>query len=88
MTNFRGRFINKFFLSDMRVQHGDDVRKFSVNLVVVKPYNEISNSSLYEFMEKDKDGSSIHNVFREVIYILVILKLKKNLLMKMKKMII
>ena len=29
----------------------------------VKPYNEISNSSLYEFMEKDKDGSSIHNVF-------------------------
>ena len=30
----------------------------------VKPYNAISNSSLYEFMEKDRDGSSINNTFR------------------------
>ena len=37
----------------------------------VKPYNEISNSSLYEFMEKDKDGSSIHNVFRADITLLL-----------------
>ena len=36
-----------------------------------KPYNEISNSSLYEFMEKDKDGSSIHNVFRADITLLL-----------------
>ena len=37
----------------------------------VKPYNEISNSSLYEFMEKDRDGSSINNTFRADINLLL-----------------